>query len=231
MTLLDPNRDTPRNVREFVTRIGHLNPYGEPLWRVVLAQNCLAQRAGVLHQLPTGEITCFAISADGKKVYEAPPDRITSGLMELPKYPCEGWIIEKWFSAATWGSPEEWAAHKSENGDRMMGEYPARGDYWLMAGPFEKIPELSDIENAIAMHVKALADRPENYVNFFAQTIKNEEQAREARRQKLERDLEQMRRSELVPVLRSGSLAAQRFRNELSESIGDRSHLGAVHNA
>ena len=188
MTLLDPNRDTPRSTRDAVSKIGRLNPFGEPTWRVVLAQNCIVRRAGVLHALPTGEVSCFALGPDGRQVYQAPSDRMTVGLMDLPKYPCEGWIIEKWFPAETSGSREQWASHKSENGERMMGEYPERGDYWMMAGPFEKIPELSVLKDSIAMHNKAMAERPENYAKFFAQTIKNEEEAREARRLKLEKD-------------------------------------------
>ena len=40
-----------------------------------------------------------------------------------------------------------------------------------------------------------------------------------------------MRKNELVPVLKSGSLAAQRFRNKPKKPIGDRIYRGAVHNA
>jgi hypothetical protein len=139
--------------------------------------------------------------------------------------------MEKWFPASTWGTPEQWASHKSEDGTPMMGAYPIEGDYWMMAGPFDHIPELSDIEQAMSMHEEAMRNRPANYAAHFKQVIKDEEYAREQRRLKLERELELMRKSELVPVLKGGSLEAQRFRNQLSESIGDRSHLGAVHDA
>jgi len=78
---------------------------------------------------------------------------------------------------------------------------------------------------------KAMATAPISYANVLRQTVLDQETARETRRQKLEDELAYMRKNELVPVLKSGSLEAQRFRNKLNESIGDRSHLGAVHDA
>jgi hypothetical protein len=73
--------------------------------------------------------------------------------------------------------------------------------------------------------------QPANYAAVLKQTVLDQETARERRREKLENDLAYMRKNELVPVLKSGSLAAQRFRNQLNEATGDRSHLGAVHDA
>ena len=74
-------------------------------------------------------------------------------------------------------------------------------------------------------------NQPTNYANVLKQTILDQETAREQRREKLEQDLAYARKNELVPVLKSGSLAAQRFRNQLNEATGDHSHLGAVHDA
>ena len=201
------------------------------MWRLVLAQNCLITTNGIMHELEPGEVACFAAGPDGKRFYQKPQDRVTAGRFEVPKYPCEGWVLERWFPASTWGTPEEWKSHKSEDGSTIMGEYPTQGDYWMLAGPFEKIPELGDLENAIAMHKRAMATAPTSYANVLRQTVLDQETARETRRQKLEDELAYMRKNELVPVLKSGSLEAQRFRNKLNESIGDRSHLGAVHDA
>ena len=201
------------------------------MWRLVLAQNCIVKASGILHELPTGEISCFAIAPDGKRVYEKPADKISAGTFELPKYPCDGWILEKWFPPEVWGSRDEWKSHRSEDGSTIMGEYPSRGDYWMLAGPFERIPDLADLRQAIDMHRQTMATKPVDYANMLKQTILDQETAREQRRNKLEADLAYMRKNELVPVLKSGSLAAQRFRNKLNKSIGDRTHLGAVHNA
>lgn len=232
MSASNPLTDAPRELQQAIRFHGGMVPGRDiAMWRLVLAQNCIVKASGILHQLPTGEISCFAIAPDGKRVYEKPADKISAGTFELPKYPCDGWILEKWFPPEVWGSRDEWKSHRSEDGSTIMGEYPSRGDYWMLAGPFERIPDLADLRQAIDMHRQTMATKPVDYANMLKQTILDQETAREQRRNKLEADLAYMRKNELVPVLKSGSLAAQRFRNKLNKSIGDRTHLGAVHNA
>jgi hypothetical protein len=232
MSLPNPALDAPTSVQKAIAQHGGKVPgQDRPMWRLVLAQNCLITASGVMHELGTGEVSCFAVGPDGKRHYQAPQDRITSGRFEIPKYPVEGWVLEKWFPPSTWGTREEWASHKSDDGSTIMGPYPDQGDYWMLAGPFEKIPELADLRQAIDMHRQAMNAQPANYAAVLKQTVLDQETARERRREKLENDLAYMRKNELVPVLKSGSLAAQRFRNQLNEATGDRSHLGAVHDA
>ncbi len=232
MSITNPETDAPKAVQEAIAKHGGKVPgQNRPMWRLVLAQNCRIVANGIMHELSDGEVACYAIGPDGKKYYKQPQDRVTVGRVELPKYPCEGWVLEKWFAPAVWGTPEEWKSHKSEDGSTIMGDYPNQGDYWMLAGPFERMPELADLRQAIDMHIHAMNHQPTNYANVLQQTILDQETAREKRREKLEADLAYMRQNELVPVLKSGSLAAQRFRNQLNESTGDRSHLGAVHDA
>lgn len=229
--MLDPNSETPRSYREFVTKIGGKNPYGDPLWRVVLAERCLRKSSGLLHHLPTGEVSIFAVDAKGVH-YEKPQDSVDAGVFELPRYPVEGWISERWFPASTWGTREEWESARNEIGGKLHAEpFPERGDYFMVGTFGERLPELSDIECAIQMWEDGHRKRPTNIVAYYKQLLSNEEYAREQRREQLERDLAYMRKHELVPVLKSGSLEAQRFRNQLNASIGDPSHLGAVHDA
>lgn len=230
--MLDPVKDTPKHYREFITNVGGLNPYGDPKWRVLLAQNRTMRSSGLLHDLPTGDVSIFEVDGRGQVHYNKPKDSIEAGVFDLPRYPVEGWISERWFPAEVWGTREQWESHRSEHGGTLLHEaYPERGDYFLVGGPWKELPELSDIENAIQMWEHGHRNRPTNVLAYYKQLLRNEEDAREARRAKLERDLAYMRTNELVPVLKSGSLEAQRFRNELSESIGDHSHLGAVHDA
>ena len=235
MSVTNPTTDAPKVVQQAIARIGGTVP-GQtiPLFRIVLAQNCFIKSGGIFHDVGTEEQSVFAIGANGKVVENRIQDRITTAaLVEVAKYPVEGWIIERWFPAETWGSPQDWGSHKSEDGTRMLqGEFPSRGDYWIVGGPFDKIPELGDLECAISMHKQAMETRPANYKAHFQQTIRNEETARERRREKLEADLAYMRKTELVPVLKSGSLEAQRFRNQLQTACGlSNEHLGAVHDA
>lgn len=232
MSVANAETDCPRAIREAITRFGGLNPYGEPMWRVVLAQNCVAKRSGILHEVADGQ-SVFAVGPGGKVVESRVWDAVKSGIVELPKYNCEdGWIVEKWFPASTWGTPEEWAAHKAEDGSRLLcEEYPARGAYWMLIGPFPKLPDLGDLECAISMHQQSMQNRPTNYDAYFKQVMRDEEAARKKAKEKLVADLNYRRKNELVPVLKSTSLEAQRFRNELTEQSGLKEHLGAVHNA
>ena len=139
------------------------------MWRLVLAQNCIVKASGILHELPTGEISCFAIAPDGKRVYEKPADKISAGTFELPKDPCDGWILEKWFP------PEVWAAATSGSLIALKTAQPSWrvpvGDYWMLAGPFERIPDLADLRQAIDMHRQTMATKPVDYANMLKQTI------------------------------------------------------------
>ena len=234
MSISDPTNDAPKAVHAAIAKFGGNVP-GQtiPLFRIVLAENCMIKSGGVFHDLGTGEQSIFARDAKGRVIENRIRDRVTSAaLVEIAKYPCDGWIIERWFPAETWGTPDQWKAHRSEDGSAMMkGEYPSRGDYWMVGGPFPRIPELGDIECAISMHQQSMEKRPVNYAALFKKMIADDEAAREARRQKLEDDLAYMRKNELVPVLKGTSLEAQRFRNQLQTACGLTEHLGAVHDA
>jgi hypothetical protein len=233
MSTFDPTNDAPKATHAALARIGGNNPYGEPMWRVVLAQHCIAKRGGILHDLGDGEQSVFAVGAKGKIVEAKIFDSMTSGTLDLPKYDCaDGWIVERWFPASTWGTPEQWASQKAEDGSRLLcEEYPSRGRYWMMMGPFDHIPDLGDLENAIAMHTESMNNQPTNYDAYFRQVMRDEECARQKAKEKLIADLNYRRKNELVPVLKSTSLGAQRFRNQLTAQAGLSEHLGAVHDA
>lgn len=232
MPIGNPESDAPEFMRKALLRIGGTNPHGKPLWRVVLAQSCTRKSAGVLHHLPTGDVSVFDVDGKGQVHSKSSlGDRVESGIFELPRYPVEGWIVERWFPPSTWGTPETWAQQKSQDGGQILAsEFPSHGDYFLINGPFEEIPELGDLENAIQMWEHGHRNRPTNIVAHYKALLDAEEELREKRRLKLEKDLEYMRQNELVPVLKSGSLTAQSVRNDLQKMIGDSSHLGVVLN-
>ena len=128
MSVVDPTTDAPKDLQKSLAKHGGMVPgQNRPMWRLVLAQNCLIVTNGIMHDLGDGEVSCFAMGPDGKKFYEKPLDSVKQGRFEIPKYPCEGWILERWFSQSTWGTPEEWRSHKSEDGSTIMGEYPNQG--------------------------------------------------------------------------------------------------------
>jgi hypothetical protein len=229
-----PEHDAPEAVRKALIRIGGLNPHGKPMWRVCLAQNCVRKSEGIVHHLPTGEVSVFDVDPRGEVHGKSNlASKVESGMFELPRYGCgDGWIIERWFPAEIWGTPETWNSHRAADGGRILAdEYPRFGDYYMTnLQPFESLPELGDLENAIQMWEHEHRNRPTNILTHYKQQMAAEEELREKRRQKLEDDLSYMRKNELVPVLKSGSLAAQSVRNSLQKMIGDSSHLGVVLN-
>lgn len=227
-----PENDAPESYRKALARIGRNNPYGKPMWRVCLAENCIRKSNGILHHLPTGDVSMFEVDARGRThARKSLGDRVESGSFELPRYPCEGWIVERWFPPETWGTPETWNAQTAQDGGRIMAsEFPSEGDYFLTCGPFEQLPELGDLENAIQMWEHGHRNRPTNILQHYRDLLNQEEELREKRRLALEEKLAYMRKNELVPVLKSGSLEAQSVRNDLQKLIGDTSHLGVVLN-
>ena len=233
MSIIDPTNDAPKATQAAIARIGGNNPYGKPMWRVVLAQNCIVKRGGIQRELDNGEQSIVTVGPGGRVIESKVHSSVTSGVLEVPRYNCaDGWIVEKWFPASTWGTPDQWRSEKSADGMRILQEeYPAEGRYWMMMGPFDHIPDLGDLENAIAMHKESMQSQPSNYDAYFRQVMRDEEYARKKAKDKLVAELNYRRKNELVPVLKSTSLEAQRFRNQLTEQTGLREHLGAVHDA
>jgi hypothetical protein len=232
MSIIDPTNDTPKAIQDAIARAGGKNPYGEPMWRIVLAQHCIVKRGGIQREID-GEQSVVTIGTGGKVFESKVHAAVVSGVIDTPRYNCaDGWILEKWFPASTWGTREQWASEKSEDGSRILCEpYPERGRYFLMNGPFDRIPELTDLENSIAMYEDDMRKQPTNHDAYFRQVMRDEEYARKKAKEKLVAELNCRRKNELVPVLKSTSLEAQRFRNELTEQAGLSEHLGAVHDA
>lgn len=222
---MNPELDAPKDIRNWLKRFAGLNPYGKTNWRVCLAQHRLATRGGVFHHLPTGEIEMFALGPGGRvESRPMPGHKITSGMMEIPAYQGDGWIMERWMPAHIWGAREWWNAQRGEDGSALLGPYPTEGDYWMICGPFPKMPELGDMEEAISRYECAQRNRPVNLENYVRMAIKQEQEDIAKRRHKLVEYLEERRKSDLLPVLRSGSLSAQRFRQQLQKDAGLSGH-------
>lgn len=229
----NPDLDAPKAYREMLLRAGRTNPINaKPMWRVCLAQHCTRRSSGIVHELPTGDVSIFDVDAKGKVHTAEPAHHVSGGIFELPRYPVEGWISERWFPPETWGTPESWARGKAEDGSRILqSAFPHEGDYFMVGGPWEEIPEIGDLELSIRMWENGYVNRPTNMLAHYRQMLKDEEDQREKRGLEFEATLNAKRKSELVPILKSTSLAGQRLRNRLSESIGIKTHLGVVHDA
>lgn len=151
----DPNRATPQHVQDALKQWGGTNEYGESLWRVILAGDHEVLRDGVWHERDSDQDThTFEPGRNGVYEYhskELKPEKTSFGPQWIPLYPVDGWILERWFPAHCFGGKEAWEAVKSSDGfTPMMGPYPARGDYWMMKGPWDLLPPLEAFRRGIS---------------------------------------------------------------------------------
>ena len=158
--MANPLRDTPREVTERLTAWGGKNEYGDPYWRVILAENHIVQRAGMWTEFEPG-VDQFEFdhlrSEEGSVIQhrgrQIAPDAIRVGVFEVPLYPCTGWILERWFPPSAIGTREQWESALSQDGvTPMMGPYPEKGHYFMLSGggPWERIPPLEQLRQAVA---------------------------------------------------------------------------------
>lgn len=224
------DRSTPTDIREELGRYGGLNPYGRAHWRVVLAQERLCRRGGVFKTMPTGDVAVIEVDPKTFEVHrrEVKPERVVTGIRDVPKYPVRGWILERWFPASHYNK-QEWERAKSSDGvTPMMGPFPHEGEYFMLGGPWAKVPEMADMKMAIAMHLREEATRPRNYAEVLRQEIEADRLEEERTMAKAYDDLAHFYDSEVEPVLKGTSLGAQRIRNEMQDAMGERSHQGVA---
>lgn len=127
----------PDVYRRFLTRVGGVNPYGEPRYRLVLAQSVLVHRGGIWHDWPENtsvqdqgglqwserrkqiqEIVTDNLKRKYKMTLEVPesvgisaqqPLRVVREMRWIPRYPhLSGWILQHWDPASLYGTRESW---------------------------------------------------------------------------------------------------------------------------
>ena len=230
---IDPaERRTPAAVRKELTRFGGTNPYGGPNWRVVLASEVFVKRGGVFKTMPSGDVKTVEIDPKTYRTYynEVKPERVVTGIREIPRYHCKGWVLERWFPVSKVGkSRSEWEAAKSSDGiTPMMGPFPSEGFYFMLGGPWEHLPELADLKLAISMRIRTEETNPVSYGQMMLEEIGAEQAAQEAQMLKYDEDMAYFYKSEVETVLKGTSLSAQRIRTDLQNMMGERSHLGVA---
>lgn len=217
-----PEKDTPAAIRKMLAEYGGRAPNGGAAWRLVLAQNCRAQCFGIRRHAPqvadTSELDLRVVA----------PERVEEGSFWVQRYKCKGWILQKWFPPTAWGSREDWEREKSEDGiTRLRAKYPENGDYFMMAGPWRAIEDAGDLITEIQRCNRAQMKNPVSWDRYFADELRKDKQEREEEIRQYETTLEIYRKTQLLPVLKSASQAAQRVRNQIQASMGSSMHLGA----
>ena len=205
--------------------------YRRPLWRLVRAENRIHTCGGTFHEGKEGGE--FSFEPTGKfSVSSFNPGKVHSGIDQIPMYTCgPGWILERWMPPHVWGTRDDWNQTKAADGQRLFGEYPSEGDYWMLEGPFcddNEVPLLDPPPLTFLLKTIEVYEHCRNNQNQSFEAI----YARDIAREKMEAEMKYLRMMdeilacgrEVESVLKSGSLAAQRVRQHAAKMRGDRSH-------
>lgn len=230
-------RDTPKEITEILTTWGGKNQYGEPCWRLILAQNHLVTRAGLWTNFEGNEtqIDFGGVRVDprtgkpgvGYETKQIAPTSTMTGIHRVPLYMVDGWILERWFPAKCFGGKEKWYSHLSQdNITPMMGPYPERGDYWMLDGPWDEIPPTEYIRREIsAWENSPNHGHGEFDEQLFLQAMMQYEDARqrkeEEQHKRLMEQADYTRRHFIDPVLNNPRLHAWRDQQMRDAQLSD----------
>jgi hypothetical protein len=230
----------PGATQRFLTSYGGKNPFGKPQWRLLVGSDRLVKESGVYRDWAPGLSTAEKGGLDFQPNPEAPgcnfsrhdnrPIRVVTEMREVRKYPhAEGWILEKWFPASSYGTQAEWYSYKAIDGfTPMLGPYPECGDYEMVFGPWPKAPTTDTLQGLIAQYSFGINSRrgsAESRAQEYLLRFQYEEEQAEAKR-KVEYDA--MMRDHISP-LHSSSLAASRWRQDLARRTGNANeHIGIL---
>lgn len=218
-----PTRDTPRALTAELTRYGGLNPFGEPAWRVVLAQNVMEQTFGTMRHMPV-------VQADAvDDVPEIEPERFSSGEMWVPRYNDSGWILERWFPAHAWGSQVEWEYELAQDGvTRLKGEFPRHGDYFMVNGMFHVEQQSADFWKAEIQRClrdqEAMPGDPATVLsrNLYMHRVKQEQREEDYRE-----EVNRLHRTITDPILATIGRTNQLVRDQIRAEQGYDFHIAA----
>jgi hypothetical protein len=230
----------PRGIQEFLTRYGGKSPFEQPQWRLLVGSDRLVKEAGVYRDWADGLTTAEKggmrfeptpnMPGCNFERYDNRPIRVVTEMREVRKYPhADGWILEKWFPASSYGTQEEWYSYKAIDGfTSMLGPYPERGDYEMIYGPWAKIPSTDVLQKLISSYSSGINNRrgtPESRAQEYLLLYQYEEELAERKRKE---EYAAMMDDHLSPM-KSGSLAASRWRQGLAARTGNgNEHIGTL---
>lgn len=220
-----PERDTPDWIQAELREYGGLSPDGQPIWRLVLAQNCRIHCFGTMNHVSQDTRNW----ADDARPTDLVPDRIEEGDFWIPRYRIKGWILQRWFPASMWGSREKWEGEKSRDGrTRLLAGFPQRGDYMMMpCGPWRSIAEAGDLKAAIRCYNIQQRRNPVNWQNHLQAMTAFEEQERQQLADEYAAEMAAAHREGFAGVLRASTESAQALRNVVSKHLAGGVNLGA----
>lgn len=236
--------EPPPVISETLIRRSGKTPSGHPIYRLVRSESIFERVGGYWNDwdenLNIQDRGGIETSEEGKPTKSHHLlDRAVAEIRTVPTYSHlehQGWILERWFPAAYFGSPDTWFSHvvmlPDEKGaltrPSMLPrwpDYPQDGKYLMIAGTFGAIPALGFLEDFISFREGKMASFPQD----IEKHMKMREQECLERDRKASQKAQAENESRLmasVAPLTSTSLEAGRWRSKLFERAGETSHIG-----
>lgn len=247
-----PFARAPKGIEQFLVRVAGRNPFGEPVFRLAIAEGILKQVGAEFYKWPdgTGHLERGKLVDDNGLIMEEPPVKplsITAEMRWVPKYPqLKGWVLEEWHPADKFGTREEWESRTVPGYDHLpvLGPYVPEGRYMLAmpngwgqaARGHENDPRFKGHHGLPPVSVlKAAIEWIEHNRNYWASLTPAQRRARwedmdiqrEELRKKYEREKVMGGAREVCDIILSSSLEAARVRNEWAKAAGIKSHVGS----
>lgn len=243
----------PHDIEKFLVKVGGKNPFGEPVFRLSVAEGLMKQAGAEFYKWPEGLILHQHggnfVDDDGRIMQEpaARPLSIDAEVRWIRKYPSlKGWVLEEWHPAAKFGTQEEWEGRTVPGHPSVpvLGPYNPLGRY-VLALPYGYGQPARGHENEAKFQgrpglppnsvLKTAIEWIEYNRNFWGRLTPperralwdNEDLAREALRRKFERDNAEDRAKDVANIILSTSLEAARIREGWARSAGIKGHVGA----
>lgn len=218
-----PTRDTPRALLAELSRYGGVNPYGQPIWRVVLAQNVREQTFGTMRHMPIIDVDAV------DDVPEVEPESFSSGEMWVPRYNQDGWILERWFPAHAWGSQFDWENETAQDGvTKLKGEFPRHGDYFMVNDEYFVEPQSADFwKSEIQKCLRTQEAMPGNPATILGRNLYMHRTKQEKREEDYRDEVNRIHRSVVDPMLATIGRTAQLVRDGIRTEQRYNFHLAA----
>jgi hypothetical protein len=224
---MDAYRTATRNVSPALNgelaRYGGRNPFGGPTWRVVRAEDCFEVAFGTMRHMPR-------VNADDDLILEdLEPESFSSGEMWIPKYDSNGFGLERWFPASTWGGEWDWEHETSQDGvTHLKGEYPRHGDYYMVGEAwYPRLYPTDHWKKEINKWMAEQAQQPGSPATALARNLYLHRIHEQQRREAYEEDVNRIHRTVTAPTLATIGRTAQLVREELSLESGWGGHVSA----
>lgn len=219
----------PSHLEDYLLSIAGATPFGEPMWRLVLARNVIWKVAGGKiwdQNLSIAERGGFDVAA--AMPHENRPLRDESDrLVEQQRYPhIEGWILQRWFPPSAYNK-SHWFAPENclPDGTPKLGPFPEYGDYEIAGGPVERVPGKQELYDFISWYYQQLESRKGSVESRIREAVNAAEYERRRREAQMRVFADEYVRDK-CSYLQSSSLEAGRIREQVARRCGIKEHVG-----